>query len=75
MLLDKLQQKGYNRSRFSAAKEESMRCPVCKAKIPDHLSLCPECGEMVQDTRPMRAQRPKRPERTQQVVILSLIHI
>jgi tetratricopeptide (TPR) repeat protein len=33
-----------------------MRCPECKAEVPDHLSLCPVCGEMVQDTRPTRAR-------------------
>jgi tetratricopeptide (TPR) repeat protein len=33
-----------------------MRCPECKTQVPDHLSLCPVCGEMVQDTRPMRAR-------------------
>ena len=34
-----------------------MRCPECKAKIPDNLSLCPRCGTMVEDTLPMRALR------------------
>jgi tetratricopeptide (TPR) repeat protein len=34
-----------------------MRCPECKAQVPDNLSLCPECGEMVQDTRPSRRVR------------------
>jgi hypothetical protein len=33
-----------------------MRCPECKAQVPDHLSLCPVCGEMVEDTRPIRAR-------------------
>jgi Tol biopolymer transport system component/tetratricopeptide (TPR) repeat protein len=33
-----------------------MRCPECKTEVPDHLSLCPVCGEMVQDTRPMRTR-------------------
>jgi len=34
-----------------------MRCPECKTKIPDNLSLCPQCGTMVEETRPMRALR------------------
>jgi tetratricopeptide (TPR) repeat protein len=42
-----------------------MRCPECKTKVPDHLSLCPVCGEMVQDTRPMRGQRSKKADETQ----------
>ncbi|HUX77143.1 MAG TPA: hypothetical protein VMY40_10940, partial [Anaerolineae bacterium] len=32
-----------------------MRCPECKAEIPDTLLLCPQCGAMVEETRPMRA--------------------
>lgn len=38
-----------------------MRCPECKAKIPDGLLLCPECGTMVEETQPMRARRSRKP--------------
>jgi len=34
-----------------------MRCPECKAEIPENLLLCPECGTSVEETRPMRARR------------------
>jgi len=34
-----------------------MRCPVCKAHIPDDLLLCPQCGTALEETRPMRARR------------------
>ena len=46
-----------------------MRCPECKADVPENLSLCPECGEMVQDTRPTRrARRPAGPIETRPVM-------
>jgi len=38
-----------------------MRCPECNAEIPDNLQLCPECGTMMEETRPMRAHR-RRPD-------------
>jgi tetratricopeptide (TPR) repeat protein len=50
-----------------------MRCPECKSEVPDHLSLCPVCGEMVQDTRPTRVKRSKRPEETQPVVAIEQV--
>jgi len=34
-----------------------MRCPECKTKVPDDLSLCPQCGTLVEETRPMRVLR------------------
>ncbi len=34
-----------------------MRCPECGNDIPDNLLLCPTCGAMVEETRPMRARR------------------
>ncbi|MFQ6099883.1 MAG: hypothetical protein ACE5OS_01435 [Anaerolineae bacterium] len=34
-----------------------MRCPECKAEVPDDLLLCPQCGTDVEKTRPMRARR------------------
>ncbi len=37
-----------------------MRCPECKFQIPDNLSLCPQCGTMVEETQPMRLLRPRR---------------
>ena len=37
-----------------------MRCPDCKAEVPDNLSLCPQCGTTVEETRPMRARRSRR---------------
>jgi tetratricopeptide (TPR) repeat protein len=37
-----------------------MRCPECKAEVPDSLSLCPQCGTMVEETQPMRARRARR---------------
>jgi tetratricopeptide (TPR) repeat protein len=46
-----------------------MRCPECKTEVPDNLSLCPVCGEMVQDTRPTQARRSKEPEETQPIYI------
>jgi tetratricopeptide (TPR) repeat protein len=46
-----------------------MRCPECKADVPDNLSLCPECGEMVQDTRPTRrTRRPTGPMETRPIM-------
>jgi len=41
-----------------------MRCPDCKAKVPNGLNLCPECGAMVEKTRPMRARRSRGLEKT-----------
>ena len=41
-----------------------MRCPDCKAQVPDNLLLCPECGAMVEKTRPMRTRRSKELEKT-----------
>jgi len=46
-----------------------MRCPDCKAEVPDNLLLCPECGAAVEETRPMRAKRP--PKRAVPVVTSS----
>jgi tetratricopeptide (TPR) repeat protein len=37
-----------------------MRCPECGAPVPDNLLLCPQCGTMVEETRPMRARRSRR---------------
>lgn len=37
-----------------------MRCPECKSEIPDNVSLCPQCGTMVEETQPMRLLRPRR---------------
>ncbi len=37
-----------------------MRCPECGAQIPDNLLLCPQCGTMVEETRPTRARRSNR---------------
>ncbi len=34
-----------------------MRCSECKAEIPDDLLLCPQCGTMVEKTRPTLALR------------------
>jgi len=36
-----------------------MRCPECGNEIPDNLLLCPTCGTMVEETRPMRARQPE----------------
>ncbi len=45
-----------------------MRCPDCGSKVPDHVTLCPHCGEMV-ETQPSRitaapkeAERPAEPK-------------
>jgi tetratricopeptide (TPR) repeat protein len=37
-----------------------MRCPECKSEIPDNVSLCPQCGTMVEETQPMRLLHPRR---------------
>jgi len=41
-----------------------MRCPNCENEIPDSVTLCPQCGVMVEETRPSRpaAARPSRNE-------------
>lgn len=42
-----------------------MRCPECKAEIPENLQLCPQCGAMAGETRPMLAWRSRRASSTQ----------
>ena len=41
-----------------------MRCPDCGSKIPDHVTLCPQCGVMVEETQPshLSAARESRDE-------------
>jgi tetratricopeptide (TPR) repeat protein len=39
-----------------------MRCPDCKSEIPDGVSLCPQCGAMVEETQPSRTVRSAKPE-------------
>jgi tetratricopeptide (TPR) repeat protein len=34
-----------------------MRCPECKAEMPDNALICPQCGTMVEKTQPMPARR------------------
>ena len=39
-----------------------MRCPECRTKVTGDLQLCPNCGTMIEETRPMRASRSKPPD-------------
>ncbi len=38
-----------------------MRCPDCGNEIPDHVSLCPQCGVMVEETQPSRPLAAREP--------------
>jgi tetratricopeptide (TPR) repeat protein len=37
-----------------------MRCPDCGYEVPEHLSLCPQCGQNVEQTQPMKRRRRSR---------------
>ena len=37
-----------------------MRCPECNSRIRRGLLLCPECGTVIEETQPARAQTPAR---------------
>lgn len=40
-----------------------MRCPDCGYEVPEHLSLCPQCGLNVEETQPIKKRR-ARPARS-----------
>ncbi|MEA3376091.1 MAG: hypothetical protein U9R72_07845 [Chloroflexota bacterium] len=45
-----------------------MRCPECESEIPETVSLCPQCGGAVEETRPSRVlQTSGSPERASKV--------